>query len=90
MNSVSRWHHWFPPRYSQEGHRVDPGFVNADAIHPVKIIERQILLNQGANRPINISMVLGSGSQRYQEIAGLKVEVLCKVSIIKYGKDHKY
>src|SRR6218665_1102261 len=33
MNSVSRWHHWFPRRYSQEGRaRVDPGFVNADAI----------------------------------------------------------
>src|SRR6218665_2035764 len=35
MNSVSRWHHWFPRRYSQEGRaRVDPGFVNADAILP--------------------------------------------------------
>src|SRR6218665_661865 len=33
VNSVSRWHHWFPRRYSQEGRaRVDPGFVNADAI----------------------------------------------------------
>ena len=36
MNSVSRWHHWFPRRYSQEGcARVDPGFVNADAILPL-------------------------------------------------------
>src|SRR6218665_2243791 len=36
VNSVSRWHHWFPRRYSQEGcARVDPGFVNADAILPV-------------------------------------------------------
>src|SRR6218665_106494 len=35
VNSVSRWHHWFPRRYSQEGRaRVDPGFVNADAILP--------------------------------------------------------
>ena len=37
MNLVSRWHHWFPRRYSQEGHaRVDPGFVNADAILPIQ------------------------------------------------------
>jgi len=36
VNSVSRWHHWFPLRYSQEGRaRVDPGFVNADAILPI-------------------------------------------------------
>src|SRR6218665_675711 len=35
VNSVSRWHHWFPRRYSQEGRpRVNPGFVNADAILP--------------------------------------------------------
>ena len=35
VNSVSRWHHWFPRKYSQEGRaRVDPGFVNADAILP--------------------------------------------------------
>ena len=36
VNSVSRWHHWFPRRYSQEGRaRVDPVFVNADAILPM-------------------------------------------------------
>src|SRR6218665_3060243 len=35
VNSARRWHHWFPRRYSQEGRaRVDPGFVNADAILP--------------------------------------------------------
>src|SRR6218665_779694 len=40
VNSVSRWHHWFPRRYmySQEGRaRVDPGFVNADSILPITI-----------------------------------------------------
>ena len=35
LNSVSRWHHWFPRKYSQEGRALgDPGFVNADAILP--------------------------------------------------------
>src|SRR6218665_7186 len=39
MNSVSCWLHWFPRRYSQEGRaRVDPGFVNADAILPNFVI----------------------------------------------------
>src|SRR6218665_169282 len=39
MNSVSRWLHLFPRRYSQEGRaRVDPVFVNADAILPLLIL----------------------------------------------------
>src|SRR6218665_1978897 len=38
MNSVSWWHHLFPRRHSQEGRaRVDPGFVNADAILPLYV-----------------------------------------------------
>src|SRR6218665_2928613 len=44
VNSVSRWHHWFLRRYSQEGRaRVDPGFVNADAILPLLKLDHALL-----------------------------------------------
>ena len=46
VNSASRWNHWFPRRYSQEGRaRVDPGFLNADAILPILHIKNSIQRN---------------------------------------------